>query len=985
MASLTALMLSAAHCAQADDYVGIPYGGTPHAIPGIIQAEDFDTVAEGDASEVTYHWQSNNTEDTKHYRDLLFIGGSKTGDVRRNLGNTNDGNWCIYTVDVAETAEYVIYFNISGSGGLRRIGFEVDGVAVPTNLVGPCTAQTTGWDSYAEHKSPVVRLTAGTHLLKVNIYGGTNVDYYRFVKVADSSPRFALNELPGRVEFEDFDLGGTGVAYNHSNTYFPTDGSRYRDDAPGMQVTNNYTKLGWTNGGDWYVYTVDVAEDGDYQLDAAVGVPSGGTGSLNVYFDGEELSEYQFKIPETGGYDTFVENNTRKLFHLTAGTHTMKVYYSGGNADYMLFTRVGDKSNRFVMNTLPGRIEAEDYDLNTFTWVNSDASNNYRTGGHAYSGAGDSNGFHLQNTNGNDILKYTVDVERTGYYTLRFRGSTSSTGYFQLKKDGNTNGLMRQRGTITSTGWSDYQEVEQESKVYLKAGTQTLVWHKPSSVNPDYLDFEFAYEKAPATYSLPGVIEAENFDEGGEEVAYHWAQTAGSTYRYDFTCANNGNGGNVLGNTSGGDWARYTVSVPEAGDYQLKYTASAGGTGNFRLYINGVDVTGQIDVSSGGWDTYQEFVHESPIAIPAGTHVIKFACGGGMNIDKMEFVRQGDISNLLAVPTINVEAEDYTPELTLFQSTASAGNGTQNGYRDDKSVCLNGNSGRIWIGNSSNNDCYGFTFDVAETGLYKVLSFDATDAANTSGGKFHIVFDDGEQQLGSQAAPIYGQHNGWENFDTPTDAGNVVLTEGQHTMKFYVDGGLNLNNIGLYLISEKYDRTMDAGNFGTVCLPKASVMVGAKAYEITSLNGNSLSLSEVDGELTAGKPYIVEATNDDPIFLMTGDAVGEVVAANGLVGTFADGMVPQGDNYYVVSGTSLYNVDSEVALPANRAYIDLSLVSNVPAGARTITFFIDNMPTGIATVDLDSADGPAFNLNGQRMLRPASGIYIINNKKVVIK
>src|SRR5581483_8419852 len=100
--------------------------------------------------------------------------------------------------------------------------------------------------------------------------------------------------------------------------------------------------------------------------------------------------------------------------------------------------------------------------------------------------------------------------------------------------------------------------------------------------------------------SIPGTIEAENFDNGGEGVAYHddSAGNAGGVYRQtDVDIAANPAGGYLVGWVSPGEWLKYSVNVAAAGKYTVAFrVASAGQGGTFHLEMNGTDVTGPVAV-----------------------------------------------------------------------------------------------------------------------------------------------------------------------------------------------------------------------------------------------------------------------------------------------------------------------------------------------------------------------------------------------------
>jgi hypothetical protein len=130
--------------------------------------------------------------------------------------------------------------------------------------------------------------------------------------------------------------------------------------------------------------------------------------------------------------------------------------------------------------------------------------------------------------------------------------------------------------------------------------------------------------------AVPGTIELENFDEGGEGLAYHdtTAGNSGRQYRQtdvdvEFTSDTAG-GGYSIGYVAAGEWLAYSVQVAAAGSYTLQArVASTAGNASFHLEVDGVDVTGPIAVpNTGGWQVWQT-VTRPGVALVAGPHLMR--------------------------------------------------------------------------------------------------------------------------------------------------------------------------------------------------------------------------------------------------------------------------------------------------------------------------------------------------------------------------
>jgi hypothetical protein len=131
--------------------------------------------------------------------------------------------------------------------------------------------------------------------------------------------------------------------------------------------------------------------------------------------------------------------------------------------------------------------------------------------------------------------------------------------------------------------------------------------------------------------AIPGRIEAENFDNGGEGSAYH-DTTAGNTpghYRLsdvDIEAAGDTDGAYNVGWAVAGEWLEYTVNVATAGNYTVEArVASQVNGGTFHIEFDGVDKTGAMTVpNTGGWQTYQT-VTRTGVYLTAGLHEMRIA------------------------------------------------------------------------------------------------------------------------------------------------------------------------------------------------------------------------------------------------------------------------------------------------------------------------------------------------------------------------
>ncbi len=152
---------------------------------------------------------------------------------------------------------------------------------------------------------------------------------------------------------------------------------------------------------------------------------------------------------------------------------------------------------------------------------------------------------------------------------------------------------------------------------------------------------EGAYQILPA--KIPGEIEAENFNLGGQGIAYYDNDASNSGGAYRITegvdiqeCTDEGGGYNV-GYINPNEWINYFVDVKEMGVYNIEVRAASNNTtgGAFHVEFDGVDKTGSVNVpNTNGWQNWTTVTAEN-ISLTAGVHTMNiFFELGNININK---------------------------------------------------------------------------------------------------------------------------------------------------------------------------------------------------------------------------------------------------------------------------------------------------------------------------------------------------------------
>jgi arabinoxylan arabinofuranohydrolase len=151
---------------------------------------------------------------------------------------------------------------------------------------------------------------------------------------------------------------------------------------------------------------------------------------------------------------------------------------------------------------------------------------------------------------------------------------------------------------------------------------------------------------------IPGTIEAEDYDRGGQGKAYSDSEAVnnGNAYRDDegVDVEMNSPGNYNIGWTNGGEWLEYTVNVTETSFYTIKtVAASPNNKTSVRFKLDGNDITGSVIIpNSGGWQTYKTTL-TTQVSLDAGIHILQlFEETGGFNLDKIIFEKEAVVTSL---------------------------------------------------------------------------------------------------------------------------------------------------------------------------------------------------------------------------------------------------------------------------------------------------------------------------------------------------
>lgn len=133
--------------------------------------------------------------------------------------------------------------------------------------------------------------------------------------------------IPGVIEAEHYDSGVEGVAYHDADAV--NWGVPFRGDE-GVDLegaSDGGYDIGWIQDGEWVEFTVDVAENGFYNIiPQTASVPGGG--ALHIEFNSQDLTG-EVSIPVTGGWQ-FWEDVEIPAVELNAGVQVMHMHFYNG-------------------------------------------------------------------------------------------------------------------------------------------------------------------------------------------------------------------------------------------------------------------------------------------------------------------------------------------------------------------------------------------------------------------------------------------------------------------------------------------------------------------------------------------------------------------------------------------------------------------------------------------------------------------------------
>lgn len=303
-----------------------------------------------------------------------------------------------------------------------------------------------------------------------------------------------------------------------------------------------------------------------------------------------------------------------------------------------------------------------------------------------YSGSGYATGF----TSVGSKSQFNVNATTAGAYIMKIRYNTNAYQSINCYVNGSMiQTLKLGKSEQVYNTWTDMTIF-----AWLQSGNNTVTFQydtgNTGNLNLDKLSLalysttsgslpncyppltQSPYGNNGDNWSLPGQIEAENYDNGGEGIAYHDADTLnqGGQYRSDGvdieSCSDTGGGYDICW-AQNGEWLEYTTNIT-TGIYNITARIASQSNINAQLIVklDGV-ILGTTNIpATGGWQSWQDVALNNINVAGGNGKVLRLEIvNGGFNLNSIKFTNV----------STNTEINDNDPSIQYssgwtYQSTS---------------------------------------------------------------------------------------------------------------------------------------------------------------------------------------------------------------------------------------------------------------------------------------------------------------------------
>lgn len=303
----------------------------------------------------------------------------------------------------------------------------------------------------------------------------------------------------------------------------------------------------------------------------------------------------------------------------------------------------------------------------------------------------------------------------------------------------------------------------------------------------------------------------------------------------------------------------------------------------------------------------------------------------------------------------------------------------------------NGNGGSAKFGTSSVMG-YAITPAIGEAGDFTMTFKSGAWSGDKTEGGLVLSIDEGEGTLSQTTFDL--DDSQWSDYEViitgATANTKIKFSAAQATKnRFFLDE-VKIEKPAEAVVAPKL--TLSAYGYASYCcqypLDFTSIDKNTfKAWYVSAVDMTSgdVTFSEITETIKGGEAFFLYGTPGAECQLAYANSCETTLEGNQLEGTLAPTYVENGNGIqnYGLSGGNFVKMGNGV-VKANKSYLPVEVGTETPARFNII--FESQEATGIMNVSREgTTDNRYYNLNGQRVMNPTKGMYIVNGKKVIIK
>ena len=614
----------------------ISYGGTPWPVPGQIEMENYDLGGEG----IAYHEVTVGNKGTHYRTDDVDIWINPIEGLY--VGTNRAGEWLEYMVDVAVAGNYLLELRYTTPNTGRKIHLDFAGVNVSGAITLPSTG---GWENWQTLTVPITLTETGPQIMRLSIDGsGMNLSWLKLISLGSLPTQTNNNQLA-------LDEGEVGTITAALLQY---------DDIDNIPSEVVFTVTTGPSVGSFNLTSFSQQDI----IDGLVAYTHGGTEVFNDSFNFTVTDGLGTVINQVFSISINPVNDNTPLVVLDSltvtegGTQTLL----DGGQDSVL---ANDSDADLPGDNLVAVLDLSPAFASAFT-LNSDGSFSYTHDGST--NFSDSFSYHINDgLNDSNVVSVSILVTPAGANQAPVlmpigARSISETQLLSIPITATDDGVaielvMAASGLPSGATFNDVGSGNGTFEWVPGVGTAGtydvtfsvtdlsgagLVASEIVTLTVNSLMSDYTPYGGGALWPIPGQVELENYDLGGEGVAYHDNSVGnkGTRYRTDDVDIWLGTvEGMYVGGNQRGEWLEYAVDVATAGNYLLELRYSTPNTGRkIHLDFAGMNVSGAIALpNTGGWQKWQTLT--VPITLTeTGPQIMRLSIdGSGMNLNWIRF------------------------------------------------------------------------------------------------------------------------------------------------------------------------------------------------------------------------------------------------------------------------------------------------------------------------------------------------------------